>query len=215
MTKTKLLLVDDHQMFLDGLSEILSQEPSISIVGTAKNGKVALELLQELDVDIIISDLSMPEMDGEELMSITKKEYPKVKTILLTMHDGGDKITSLIKGGADSYLYKNASKNELLEAIEIVSSGEQYFSPKIQKALLDNIVPGREATKTEDIKEGLTEREIQILVMISEEYTQKEIADKLFISPNTVIYHKRKLMLVLDVKSVAGLVRKAVEMKLL
>ncbi|MFT5858071.1 MAG: DNA-binding NarL/FixJ family response regulator [Flavobacteriaceae bacterium] len=213
--KKRLLLVDDHQMFLDGLVEILSQEPSISIVGTAMTGNQALEMLKIAEVDIIISDISMPDMDGEELLIITKKDYPTTKTIMLTMHDSGEKITRLIKGGADSYLYKNASKDELLEAIEIVSSGEQFFSPKIQKALFDNLVPGRQATKTEDLKASLTEREIQILVMISEEHTQKEIADKLFISPNTVVYHKRKLMIILDVKSVAGLVRKAVEMKLL
>ncbi len=215
MMKIKLLLVDDHQMFLDGLVGIFKEEPLIEIVGVAKNGNEALSILSEKEVDIIISDVSMPELDGEELLKITKKEYPSTKTIMLTMHDGGSKITALIKGGADSYLYKNASKDELLEAITIVSKGEQFFSPKIQKALLDNIIPGRQAVKMEDLCSKLTDREKEVLIMISEEYTQNEIAEKLFISPNTVIYHKRKLMILLDVKSVAGLVRKAVEMKLI
>lgn len=215
MSKTKLLLVDDHQMFLDGLVEILNQESEIEIVGTAKNGKEALELLKTQKIDVIISDVSMPELDGEQLLEITKKEYPSVKTIMLTMHDSGDKIASLIKGGADSYLYKNASKNELLEAIHVVASGEQFFSSKIQKALLDNIVPGRKVEQMDDLKASLTDREKEVLIMIAQEFTQTEIAEKLFISPNTVIYHKRKLMLLLEVKSVAGLVRKAVEMKLL
>ena len=215
MQKIKLLLVDDHQMFLDGLVGIFSQESEVEIIGVAKNGVEALEVLKLHSVDVIISDVSMPEMDGEQLLQITKKEYPSTKTIMLTMHDSGDKIAALIKGGADSYLYKNASKDELLEAIRVVASGEQFFSAKIQKALLDNIVPGRKADKLEDVRDSLTEREKEVLIMIAQEYTPSEIAEKLFISSNTVIYHKRKLMLLLDVKSVAGLVRKAVEMKLL
>lgn len=213
--KIKLLLVDDHQMFLDGLKEILSKEEKYELVGTAKNGQEALSILEDNAVDIVITDVSMPVMDGEELLTKVREQFKDVRVIMLTMDDSGKRIAKLIRGGADSYLFKNASKEELMEAIDHVSTGEQFFNARIQRAILDNIVPERKANKLQNIKDEFTEREKQILIMISKEYTQQEIADKLFISPNTVVYHKRKLMLLLDVKSVAGLVRKSAEMGLI
>jgi len=210
--KTKLLLVDDHQMFLDGLVEILSKEDQYELVGIARNGMEALDKLSKTHVDIVITDVSMPVMDGEELLREIQSQFPSVRVIMLTMDDSGKRISKLIRSGADSYLFKNASKEELIQAIEHVSRGEQFFNERIQRAILDTIIPERKSNSLQTIKDELTEREKQILVMISQELTQQEIADQLFISPNTVVYHKRKLMLLLDVKSVAGLVRKAAEM---
>ena len=213
--KTRLLLVDDHQMFLDGLVEILSKEVKYDIVGTAKNGQEAISILQREAVDIVITDVSMPVMDGEELLSSIREQFKHVRVIMLTMDDSGKRISRLIRGGADSYLFKNASKEELIEAIDHVARGEQFFNARIQRSILDEMVPNRKVEQLNHLKEELTDREKQILVMISQEFTQQEIADKLFISPNTVVYHKRKLMLLLDVKSVAGLVRKSAEMGLI
>lgn len=213
--KTKLLLVDDHQMFLDGLIEILSKEEKYELIGTATNGKEALELIEKSKVDIVITDVSMPVMDGEDLLKSIREQFKDVRVIMLTMDDSGKRISKLIRGGADSYLFKNASKEELIQAIDHVARGEQFFNARIQRSLLDTIVPDRKTDQLHKVKEELTEREKQILVMISQEFTQQEIADKLFISPNTVVYHKRKLMLLLDVKSVAGLVRKSAEMGLI
>jgi DNA-binding NarL/FixJ family response regulator len=213
--KTRLLLVDDHQMFLDGLVEILSKEVQYDIVGTAKNGQEAISILQREAVDIVITDVSMPVMDGEELLNSIREQFKHVRVIMLTMDDSGKRISRLIRGGADSYLFKNASKEELIEAINHVARGEQFFNARVQRSILDDMVPNRKVEQLNHLKEELTDREKQILVMISQEFTQQEIADKLFISPNTVVYHKRKLMLLLDVKSVAGLVRKSAEMGLI
>ncbi len=213
--KTRLLLVDDHQMFLDGLVEILSKEVKYDIVGTAKNGQEAITVLKNTAVDIVITDVSMPIMDGEELLNSIRDQFQHVRVIMLTMDDSGKRISRLIRGGADSYLFKNASKEELIEAIDHVARGEQFFNARIQRSILDEMVPNRKVEQLNHLKEELTDREKQILVMISQEFTQQEIADKLFISPNTVVYHKRKLMLLLDVKSVAGLVRKSAEMGLI
>lgn len=157
----------------------------------------------------------MPVMNGEELLGNIREQFIDIKVIMLTMDDSGKRIAKLIRGGADSYLFKNASKEELMEAIDHVAAGEQFFSSRIQRAILDNIVPERKTNKLRNIKDELTEREKQILIMISKEYTQQEIAEKLFISSNTVVYHKRKLMLLLEVKSTAGLVRKSAEMGLI
>ena len=213
--KTKLLLVDDHQMFLDGLVEILSKEENYAVVGTAKNGQEALSFLDKEDVDVVITDVSMPIMDGEELLKNIREKFKNVRVVMLTMDDSGKRITRLVRGGADSYLFKNSSKEELIEAIDHVARGERFFNARIQRSILDNIVPDRKIEALHKVKEELTDREKQILVMISQEFTQQEIAEKLFISPNTVVYHKRKLMLLLDVKSVAGLVRKSAEMGLI
>lgn len=213
--KTRLLLVDDHQMFLDGLVEILSKEVNYELVGTAKNGREALELISTKTIDIVITDVSMPVMDGEELLKQIREHFSKIRVIMLTMDDSGKRISKLIRCGADSYLFKNASKEELIEAIDHVAGGEQFFNARIQRSILDNIVPDRKTDELHKVKEELTEREKQILIMTSQEFTQQEIAEKLFISPNTVVYHKRKLMLLLDVKSVAGLVRKSAEMGLI
>lgn len=213
--KTRLLLVDDHQMFLDGLVEILSKEANYEIVGTAKNGQEAISILKNQSADIVITDVSMPIMDGEELLNSIRNQFKNVRVIMLTMDDSGKRIAKLIRGGADSYLFKNASKEELIEAIDHVARGEQFFNARVQRSILDDMVPNRKAEQLNHLKEELTDREKQILVMISQEFTQQEIADQLFISPNTVVYHKRKLMILFDVKSVAGLVRKSVEMGLI
>ncbi|MCJ8289494.1 MAG: response regulator transcription factor [Crocinitomicaceae bacterium] len=213
--KTRLLLVDDHQMFLDGLVEILSKEENYELVGTAKNGQHALEIISTEKINIVITDVSMPIMDGEELLTKIRAQFKDVRVIMLTMDDSGKRISKLIRSGADSYLFKNASKEELIEAIDHVARGEHFFNARVQQSILDNIVPDRKVEQMHKIKEDLTEREKQILIMISQEFTQQEIAEQLFISPNTVVYHKRKLMLLLDVKSVAGLVRKSAEMGLI
>ena len=213
--KIKLLLVDDHQMFLDGLNEILAKEEKYEVIGSAKNGHEALSILEKNEVNVVITDVSMPVMDGEELLGNIREQFIDIKVIMLTMDDSGKRIAKIIRGGADSYLFKNASKEELMEAIDHVAAGEQFFNARIQRAILDNIVPERKANKLRNIKDELTEREKQILIMISKEYTQHEIAEKLFISSNTVVYHKRKLMLLLEVKSTAGLVRKSAEMGLI
>lgn len=213
--KTRLLLVDDHQMFLDGLTEILSKEENYELVATAKNGQEALSILVKEEINIVITDVSMPIMDGEELLNKIRNQFKDVRVIMLTMDDSGKRISRLIRSGADSYLFKNASKEELIEAIDHVARGEHFFNARIQRSILDNIVPDRKLEQIHKVKEGLTEREKQILIMISQEFTQQEIAEQLFISPNTVVYHKRKLMLLLNVKSVAGLVRKSAEMGLL
>lgn len=202
-------------MFLDGLVEILSKEAHYDIVSTAKNGQEAIAILKNEAIDIVITDVSMPIMDGEELLTSIRDQFKNVRVIVLTMDDSGKRISKLIRGGADSYLFKNASKEELIEAIDLVSRGEQFFNLRVQRSILDDMVPNRKVEQLNHLKEELTDREKQILVMISQELTQQEIADQLFISPNTVVYHKRKLMLLLDVKSVAGLVRKSAEMGLI
>ncbi|MDG2331481.1 MAG: response regulator transcription factor [Flavobacteriales bacterium] len=211
----KILIVDDHTMFLNGLASLLKKEKDIELIGTAETGLLAIQFIKEHNIDVVISDLSMPGMSGQELLQKIQLNYPDVKFIALSMHYDGKTISEIIKIGARGYLPKDADKKELLEAIRGVATGDTYFGDRAKRAVLNDLIPVKEQQKMESFAAQLTDREKEILVLIAEENTQEEIAEKLFISSSTVVYHKRKLMAMLEVKGTAGLVRKAGEMGLL
>ena len=211
----KILIVDDHTMFLNGLASLLKKEKDIELIGTAETGHLAIQFIKEHNIDVVISDLSMPGMSGQELLQKIQLNYPDVKFIALSMHYDGKTISEIIKIGARGYLPKDADKKELLEAIRGVATGDTYFGDRAKRAVLKDLIPVKEQQKMESFAAQLTDREKEILVLIAEENTQEEIAEKLFISSSTVVYHKRKLMAMLEVKGTAGLVRKAGEMGLL
>lgn len=211
----KILIVDDHTMFLNGLASLLKKEKDIELIETAETGHLAMQFVQKHEIDVVISDLSMPGMSGQELLKNLQLNHPEIKFIALSMHYDGKTISEIIKIGARGYLPKDADKKELLQAIRTVASGDTYFGDRATRAILNNLVPVQKQQKIEDFAAQLTDREKEILVLIAEENTQEEIAEKLFISSSTVVYHKRKLMAMLEVKGSAGLVRKAGEMGLL
>lgn len=208
MKKINLLIADDHTMFLQGIVSLLEQEPQINIVGKAVNGIEALEIIKQEAVDLIILDISMPEMDGIELSKILKKEYPAVKILIVSTHSNASIISRLIRIGVNGYLLKNAEKSELLKAITTIAEGEDYFSEETEEKHLSN------SLKIEKQVSNLTElssREKEILVLIAHEYNTAEIAEKTFISLNTVNTHRRNLLSKLNAKNTAGLVKYAVE----
>ena len=211
----KILIVDDHTMFLNGLASLLKKEKDIELIETAETGHLAMQFVQKHEIDVVISDLSMPGMSGQELLKNLQLNHPEIKFIALSMHYDGKTISEIIKIGARGYLPKDADKKELLKAIRLVAAGDTYFGDRATRAILNNLVPVQKQQKIEDFAAQLTDREKEILVLIAEENTQEEIAEKLFISSSTVVYHKRKLMAMLEVKGSAGLVRKAGEMGLL
>ncbi len=211
----KVILADDHPMFLDGLTELLKKEKEIEIVGLAVNGNEVMDILENKPADLIITDVNMPELDGVELTRKLKKSYPEIKILALTMHGSENTISTLLKLGVDGYILKEADIEELLSAIHTIINDEQYFSPEVQKAVMEGMMPDTGKKHQQDFIPKLSEREIEVLHLISQEFTQEEIAEKLFISSHTVVYHKRKLMIHFDVKSVAGLIRKAAEKGLL
>ncbi|WP_289665492.1 response regulator transcription factor [Flavobacterium panacagri] len=208
MKKINLLIADDHTMFLQGIMSLLEKEPNITIVGKAVNGNEALEIIQEGIVDFIILDVSMPEMDGIELSKILKKQHPNVKILIVSTHSNVMIISRLIRIGVNGYLLKNAEKEELLQAINRIASGENYFAEELEEKHLSN------SSKIEKQVSNLTElssREKEILVLIAHEYNTAEIAEKTFISLNTVNTHRRNLLSKLNAKNTAGLVKYAVE----
>lgn len=208
MKKINLLIADDHTMFLQGIVSLLEQESEINIVGKAVNGIEALEKIKTENPDLVILDISMPEMDGIELSKILKKDFPEVKILVVSTHSNVKIISRLIRIGVNGYLLKNAEKSELLKAIQTIASGENYFSEETEEKHLANHL---KIEKQVSVLTELSSREKEILVLIAHEYNTAEIAEKTFISLNTVNTHRRNLLSKLNAKNTAGLVKYAVE----
>ncbi|TAL60154.1 MAG: response regulator transcription factor [Bacteroidetes bacterium] len=205
-----IVIADDHKMFLDGLSSLLNGFVHIKIMGDAANGDEVLKLLDKHTVDIVITDISMPGMDGMKLTKEIRKNYPHIKILALSMHNQGSITSTMLKNGISGYVLKDAGKEELLNAIKALSAGGTYFSEEVKSALMESMISGKKTTSGNSLIE-LSERETEVLKLIAEEYTQQQIADKLFISPHTVIFHRRKLLFKFDAKNTAGLIKAAME----
>jgi DNA-binding NarL/FixJ family response regulator len=200
-------------MFIDGLISILNEAPEFSVTLTAKNGAQVEKYLSingADDVHLLITDLTMPEMDGIELNKIVKEKYPGLKTLVVSMHIDGGMIDKLIRNNVDGYVPKNAEKDELLTAIRTIIKGEKYFSSEIKKAYTDAMFENK---KVEEI--NLTDREKEVLKLIAEENTTQEIADTLFLSKHTIESYRKNLISKLNVKNLAGLTKHALKMGLL
>lgn len=212
MKKYKVILVDDHQMLIDGLSALLTVNDDIEIIKTYTNGLTLLKELDTLNPDIIFTDISMPEIDGYELTKQIKKRKPLVYVIALSMFGSIVEINKMLDAGISGYVLKNAGKGELLEAIYRVAQGKVHFSNDIINEMVKH-----KHSKQE--KEGnapkLTERELEILKLITQELNNAEIADKLFISERTVETHRKNMIRKFNAKSIVGLIKYALEQKLI
>ncbi|MGB5554828.1 MAG: response regulator transcription factor [Flavobacteriaceae bacterium] len=208
-----LIIADDHKMFIDGLMSILKEAPEFQVTLTAKNGQQVIKYLEingAKNLHLLITDLSMPEMDGIELNQVVKKKYAALKTLVVSMHIEGDMIDKLIRANVDGYVPKNAEKDELLLAMRTIVKGEKYFSTEVKKAYTDAMFENR---KLEEV--SLTDREKEVLKLIAEENTTQEIADKLFLSKHTIESYRKNLISKLQVKNLAGLTKHALKIGLL
>jgi DNA-binding NarL/FixJ family response regulator len=213
MKTTKILIVDDHEVVRDGLKNILTSLDNISIAGEAGNGEDAVKMYTSLKPDIVIMDISMPGMNGIEATRVIKEKDPDARILILTMHDNQEYLNQIIRSGAKGFILKNTDKEELLEAVRTVSSGENFFSKDISKLIIDNYIrTAKDTEKNDGYKEvPLTKREIEILKLIASGYSNQEIANILYISYNTVDTHRKNIMHKLSIKNTAGLVRYAIE----
>lgn len=207
MNAINVIIADDHDLFIEGLTALLHDAPHIHFIGVASNGLEALELAeQHPDAHLFIMDISMPKMDGIQAVRELKKRKCTIPILALTQNDDGGSVSRAMKAGVTGYILKTASRNEFVEAIQTVAAGEQYFSNRAKDALIFSMT-GRERPG----KVALTKREKEILKLIASELTTNEIADALFISPYTVETHRKNLIQKLEVRNLAGLVRYAVE----
>ncbi len=203
----RIFLVDDHQMVIDGISSILADVEEVKVVGTASNGKEALEKIAVDAHDLILLDINMPEMDGIEVVNHLRENGDHTKVLILTMHNNAQFTKQLSALGVNGCILKNTGKSELLNAIKTIYQGEKYYG----KAVTDNLLSSMEKTEKAVNKVKLTKREVQIVKLIANEMTTNEIADELSISTLTVETHRKNIVSKLKVKNAAGLVRFAFE----
>ena len=203
----KILLVDDHQLMIDGIMELLSNHGNHQVVATANSPSRALEILKNTKVDLLITDVNLPEMKGPDFIAAVKKEFQDLRVIAVSMHQERHIVKDVLKAGADSYVLKHSTQNELIEAIEKTTLGETFVSTAITKMLVDEV-------KYPSIEELLSEREREIIALIVKEYTARQIAEELFISEKTVETHKRNIFRKTDTTTLVGLTKFAIEHQL-
>ena len=210
----KLLIVDDHQVLIDGIKALFEKNEDVEICAEALNGQSALSLVNEKYIDVVMLDINLPDMNGIEVCRQLKSQHPQIKVIALTMHNEAGYISKMAKAGADGYILKNAGKEEMTAAIKAVMNGDKYFSREVTESLLLGMHKPRKP-KSSDLIQKLTRREKEVLELIIEENTTEDIARILFIGKTTVISHRKSLLRKLNAKNTAGLVKAAYEFGLL
>ena len=211
----KILIVDDHKMFVEGLESILGKEDDIEIVHRCHEGKDVFNLELLASVDIILMDINLPDISGIEVTQRILKMQENLKILVLSMHDEESYISEVLKSGALGYVLKNTGRKELITAIRTVSTGRTYFSEAITTTIMNGLMNNNKKAKPQERKvPKITRREKEVLDLIMEENTNQEIAGKLFISLKTVEAHRSNLLSKLNARNTAGLVKKAIEMEL-
>lgn len=208
--KIKLVIADDHELFRNGLKELLLKYEDIEIVSSVGDGKQFMDYTAtNKQIDIVLLDITMPNMDGFEVLNQLKTVNPDIKPIVISMHDEGNYIAKCAKNGAYSYLLKNTDQEELIKTIRIVSKGKKYFSPSISAKMIDYM---SENPVGDTI---LSNKEKEVLELISKGYTTKDIAKMLYVSSRTIETHRANILKKVDVKNTAELIKKAVQLKLI
>lgn len=211
MGKIRVLLADDHTILRQGLRKILEADPSFEVVGEAGDGREAVKKAEALKPDVVVMDISMPILNGIEATRQIAKSLPKTKILILTVHENDQLATEILNAGATGYLLKDAASEELIAAIRAVYRGDSYLSPSIAKRVIAQYLDfARGKVPPEEKFSDLTAREREILQLIAEGYSNKEIAQMLYISEKTVKTHRENIMRKLDLHSVAELVRYAI-----
>lgn len=209
----RVVIVDDHQIIIDGLIALLQSHKNIQVAATARNGKEVLEKLRDTPCEVVITDIKMPEMNGIEATRMIKQKYPKVNVLVLSTYSDKQLISEMIKAGALGYILKDTGKKDLITAINFVAEGKHYYGSEVAMKIVNSEVYTEGEGQSIDVEELslLTKREIEVLKLIAKEYTTSEIASELFISSHTVETHRKNLIRKLNAKSLAGLVKYAVQ----
>lgn len=212
----KILIADDHKMFVDGLVSILKGEEDIQVAATCFEGPEIFHILKKQEVDVILLDINLPGMNGIEVTKQMGQEYPSTKILALSMHNEESFVTEILKHGALGYILKNTDRNELISAIRTVYNGQTYFSKDVTQTIMKSLVKkDKQKQSFNVIIPKISRREKEVLQLIVKEFTTQEIADQLFISLKTVESHRSSLLSKLNVRNTAGLVRMAIEHQLI
>lgn len=205
----KILIADDHQLFREGLINLLSDASNIEIVANAENGKEAIEKAVIHKPDIVIMDIRMPLLSGVEATAQLTAAHPEIKVIALSMHSEKHYVKGMLEAGAVGYLFKNCTYSQLINAIETVYSGNRFLSNEITEVLIDDYL--NKGNDIEDSIEELTERELEVLRLYAEGKTTRDISEQLFVSVKTVGTHKQHIQEKLDLKTNVDMVKFALK----
>ncbi len=218
MEKFSVVLVDDHLLFAEGMKSVLNSVEEVDSISVASNGKELFVLLYQIKPDLLLLDLNLEDESGLELVARVKKEFGSTKIMILTSYDDPKYVKKAFKNGVDGYMLKNSKKDDLVAGIREVVAGEVYFGKGVSLPNVhSNLTKGKSPFEADDRfvqKNNLTKREVEILSLIGEALSNKQIADQLFISDQTVSVHKKNLMRKLSVNSTASLVKIAFQSRL-
>lgn len=207
----RVLIVDDHELMIEGLKSLLEDEEDVAFVEGATSLDETLEFLETNEIDVILMDVNMPKTSGIEATAKIKELYPQIKVIALTMHDDISVITKMIKAGASGYVLKRTNMNEVVEALKTVYNNGKYLSMSTQNIIMDNLMSPADLMNAEDDKKPvLSARELEVLKLIAKEYNNEQIGEKLFISERTVEAHRRNIFMKTKTKSIVGLMKYAI-----
>lgn len=198
----RIVLADDHELFLSGLKGLLSRQSGCDVVGTAHNGAECIALLRDVECDVVMMDVDMPVMDGIKATEQISQIYPDVKVVVLSMHGDDEYYFRMVEAGAKGFILKNSSIDEVVAAVKTVAQGGNYFSQE----LLCNLVGSLKQSRVEQPEKVLSEREREILLLICKGLSNQEIADVLFISKRTVDKHRANILEKTECKNTANLV---------
>lgn len=204
MGKVKLMIVDDHDVVRAGLKLLIKPSENVDLVADVENAEKALELIDKVAPNVVISDISMPNTNGIDFTKILKKNYPDISVIILSMHNDDEYVVEALEAGAMGYLPKDSNDEEIINAINTVANGKMYYSSSISDVFAKKILRNN---KVQDEIEKLTERELEVLHLIVEGYSNKEIAEKLFVSKRTVDNHRTNFMKKISANNTADIVR--------
>ncbi len=215
MKKIRVLIVDDHTLVRDGIKALLALATDIEVVGEAANGMEALEKVKELAPNVVLMDLAMPIMGGLEATRRIRKDFPGTKVLALTQYDDSDYVVPVIEAGARGFVTKMSAFSELASAIQAIYRGESYLSPSAAAALVEEFQVKTGAEGEKDPYQQLTDREREVLKLLAEGHTAREIADILIVSPKTVEWYKTRLMGKLNIHNKTDLIRFAIRKRVI
>ncbi|MBM3118670.1 MAG: response regulator transcription factor [Chloroflexi bacterium] len=210
MKKIRVLIVDDHTLVRDGIRALLELVADIEVVGEATNGKEAIEKVEQLVPDVVLMDLAMPIMGGLEATRRIRKQFPETKVLALTQYDDSDYVIPVIEAGARGFVTKMAAFSELASAIQAVYGGDSYLSPSAAAVLVQEYQQKTTVEGDKDPYQQLTDREREVLKLVVEGHTARQIADMLVISPKTVEWYKTSLMNKLNIRNKTDLIKFAI-----
>ena len=213
-SKIRILLADDHTLMRNGIRALLEDEQDIIVVGEAEDGREAVRLVNQVKPNVVLMDIAMPLLNGLEATRQIKREHPEIKVLVLTMYDHEEYFREMLEAGAAGYIVKRAAANELVAAIRAVYNGEAVLSPAITRLLLEDYL-SRDIHKSENDANTLSSREREVLQLIAEGKTSKEIAEILNLSVKTVQSHRTSLMQKLDLHDRGDLIKYAIQKKII